>query len=36
MSHDFGDNNPMMAVRGAVQPVNRLGRNVQRGGKTES
>ena len=33
--HDFGDDDAMMAVRRAVQPVNRLGRDVQRGGETE-
>jgi hypothetical protein len=35
MPHDFRDDDAMMAVRRAVQPVNRLGRNVQRGGETK-
>ena len=36
MAHDFRDDDAMMAVRRAVQPVNRLGRDVERGGKTKS
>ena len=35
MPHDFGDDDAMMAVRRAVQPVNRLGGNVQRGGEAK-
>jgi len=34
--HDFGDDDAVVAVRGAVQPVNGLGGNVQRGGKAKS
>ncbi len=35
MAHDLGDNDAMMAVRRAVQPVNRIRGNVQRRGKSE-
>ncbi len=35
VAHDFGDDDAVMAVRGAVQPVNGFGRNVHRGGVTE-
>ena len=35
MAHDLRDDDAMMAVRRAVQPVDRLGRDVERGGKAE-
>ena len=35
MSHDLGDNDAVMAVRRAVEPVNRIGGDVERRGKTE-
>jgi hypothetical protein len=36
MAHDLRDDNAMMAVRRAVQPVNGLGCDVQRRGETKS
>ena len=35
MSHDFGDDDAVMAVRRAVESVNRVGRDVERGGKAK-
>ena len=35
MPHDFGDDDAVMAVGRAVQPVNGLGGDVQRGGEAE-
>jgi len=35
MSHDLRDDDAVVAVRGAVQPVNRLGGNAERGVKAD-
>jgi len=35
MSHDFGDDDAMVAVRRAVKPINRISRDVQSGGEAK-